>query len=180
MSLFTWALLSALQGAPEAQQDRFLTINTLFDFVCSAVLRESKSYGTKQTPARKLLEQGGSMILGNFNAPLIQPGDINFDTAPIKAIEFEERDAARVDEVLRSIRNYNYSIEYLETRVNDNLGSHFGDTLGELACTLAQALGFELSEVNVEGRNLLFPAAHTQSHTKPMRETRRRELLSIP
>jgi hypothetical protein len=104
-----------------------------------------------------LLEQGGSIVLGDFNAPLIQPTDIDLDAAPIAAIEFEERDRARVDDVLQSIKNYHYSVEYLERRVNDTLGSHFEETLGELACTLAQALDFDLSEVNVEGAGLCFP-----------------------
>ena len=58
---------------------------------------------------------------------------------------------------LRTIKNYNYSVEYLERRVNDNLGNHFEETLGELACTLAQALSFDLSEVNVEGAGISFP-----------------------
>lgn len=157
LSLFTWALVNALRGEPDAQQDRFLTINTLFDFVCGAVHRESKSYGAKQTPVRKLIEEGGSIILGNFNAPLVTPQDFDLEGAPITAIEFGQNEAGRVDDVLQSIKNYNYSLEYLERRVNDTLGEHLADSLGELTCSIADAADLDLSEVNVDGAGITFP-----------------------
>jgi hypothetical protein len=157
LSLFTWALIGALQGEANALHDRFLTVNSLFDFACDAVLKQSKSYGTPQVPVRKVLEQGGSIILGNFNAPLIITSELDLDAAPVTSIDFEERDRGRVDDVLQSIKSYHYSVEYLERRVNDNLGEHFEEKLGELACQVSDKLDFDLSEVNVEGAGITFP-----------------------
>jgi hypothetical protein len=157
LSLFTWALVTALRGNAEALQDRFLTVNSLFDFVCQAVAKESKSYGTPQLPVRKLLEQGGSIVLGDFNTPLVVRSELDLDSAPLTGIDFTEYDRTRVDDILQSIKSYHYSVEYLERRVNDNLGGHLEDKLGSLACGVADELGFDLSEVNVEGAGIGFP-----------------------
>ncbi|HEX5218869.1 MAG TPA: hypothetical protein VFZ59_04830 [Verrucomicrobiae bacterium] len=65
LSLFTFHLIQALRGAPEALDEQLLTVPKLYDYVSTRVRRDSKSYRRKQTPSFST-SATGIFVLGDF------------------------------------------------------------------------------------------------------------------
>ena len=121
LSLFTHYLLQGLSGSPEALDDDFLTLESLFGYLSTFVKRCAKSYHVKQYPSIDI-KSNGVMILGNFSQALISPESVDLDGYPVKAIDFSEHEGLAVKEVLTAIKRWTYSQEYIENKVNDELG----------------------------------------------------------
>ncbi len=68
VSLFTYFLLKALRGEPQAMDGKLLTLDSLYQYVSLNVIKTSKSYGKTQQPTKKHSESG-VMVLGDFNRP---------------------------------------------------------------------------------------------------------------
>lgn len=156
LSLFTYFLVRALRGEPESLDGGLLTLDSLCQFLSVRVRQVSKDYGKVQDPAWNT-STGGMIVLADFNHPVL-PSAVDLGAAPVTNIQFEDFRKGRVADVLKAIKNHrNYSVEYLEKRVNDELGASFEEDLGKAAARLCSEFGFDPGQVPIGGPTLLFP-----------------------
>ncbi len=155
LSLFSHYFVEGLSGAPEALDGFFLTMESLFKYLSVKVRRTAKSFHRAQHP---VLQQSasGSIVLGDFRA-VVTSETFALDKAPVRELAFVEEGSLDVRDVLRSIKKWTYSQEYLERRVNENLGGYLGETLGRLAANVRRETGISAGELFVEGASLTFP-----------------------
>jgi hypothetical protein len=158
LSLFTHYLVKAFQGDPEAlDESGFLTISSLYDFLSVKVSRRAKSYQKAQKPCLDV-KSTGTLVFGDFTQSIISPSSFSLGEFPLSSLLIEATESFYVDYVLTNIKSWsNYSEDYLEERVNDNLDKHLEESLGIKAANLRREFDFQLSAVGVEGCELLFP-----------------------
>jgi len=156
LSLFTHYLIQALQGDPDALSDQFLTLNTLYEFVSAKVKKRAKSYNEKQFPSIDI-KANGVILLADFSQALISPESLDLENYPVTSLEFSEDEPLGVKEVLTNIKRWTYSQEYLEKKVNDQLGEYLEEQFGEKASALINAIGFPPDKVGVDGNYISFP-----------------------
>jgi hypothetical protein len=155
LSLFTYHLVRALQGDPSILENKLLTLPKLFEFLSVNVQRDAKSYHRRQEPVLRSVSSG-TMVLGDFR-PILNPAIFEVGRYAIDGISFVRREKMQVKQILTKIKNWAYSMEYLAERVNDELGDHFEEDMGEAAARLKKALRFATSDINVEQGRLEFP-----------------------
>lgn len=155
LSLFTHHFIAALRGHPDALDDRFLTLQKLFEYVSVNVQRDSKSYHKLQEPVLRT-SASGSLVLGDFR-PIINPAAFEVGQYPIDTIDFVEIEDLRVTDVLTNIKKWTYSTEYLAARVNGQLGDRYEERLGRLAAGLRNDVGISSSDISIERNRLAFP-----------------------
>jgi hypothetical protein len=157
LSLFTYFLIMALRGEPRALDKTILTTDSLFQFLSTEVKRTAKSYQKEQAPAISC-KTSGVPILADFSQSIIPPDSFDLDGYPVTEVLFRDYEKLNVKEILTKIKSWSYSQEYLESKVNEQLGEHFEESLGEKASSLRKAIGFSPSEVGVEDNTISFPA----------------------
>jgi hypothetical protein len=156
LSLFTYFLVQALRGDPDSLDGGLLTLDSLCHFLSVRVRQLSKDYGKVQGPAWNT-STAGTIILANFNQPILPPA-VDLEAAPITNIQFEDFRDGRVDDVLTAIKRWrNYTVKYLEERVNENLGAHVEESFGKAVAQLCAEFGFDAGQVTIEDATLLFP-----------------------
>jgi hypothetical protein len=156
LSLFTYFLVQALRGEPESLTEGLLTVDSLCQFLSVRVRQLSKDYGKVQSPTWKT-SSAGTLVLANFNQPILPP-TVDLERAPVTSIEFDDEREGRVDDVLTDIKRWsNYSVEYLERRVNDNLGNYVEESFGRAVAELCAEFGFDAGQVSIEDGTLSFP-----------------------
>jgi hypothetical protein len=155
LSLFTYFLVQALRGEPDSLNDGFLTLDSLCQFLSVRVRQLSKDYGKVQVPAWNT-STAGTLVLADFNHPVLPPA-IDLEAAPVTNLEFDDLRKGRVDEVLKGIKQWHYSAEYLEKRVNENLGTYVEESFGKATAKLCSEFGFDAGQVSIEDSTLLFP-----------------------
>lgn len=159
LSLFTCYFIRALRGGePNALDDSMLlTLNSLYDYISTEVQRRAKSYQKKQLPCIDV-QASGVIILGDFGQSIVSPEAFDLEGYPISAVEFDDSEKINVRDILSNIKNWSaYTEEYLEKRVNDNLGEYVEEGLGVKVSNLRKNIGFSTSEVGVDGKNIRFP-----------------------
>ena len=156
LSLFTHYLIQALQGDNDALDDQYLTLNSLYDFISAKVKRRAKSYHEKQYPSINI-KSNGVILLGDFSQPLISPESLDLENYPVSLLEFVENEPLSVNEVLTNIKRWTYSQDYLEGKVNDQLGDYLEKDFGQKASSLINTIGFSPDKVGVEGNHISFP-----------------------
>ena len=87
------------------------------------------------------------------SAAEFRPG-LNTDNFQLR---FAERENGRVVDVLTQINSWHYSQEYLEERVNSNLGEAYRDRFGVFAAKLTEEAGIPVGEVSIEDSGVSFP-----------------------
>ena len=157
LSLFTYFLIMALRGDSRALDDTMLTTDSLFTFLSTEVKRTAKSYQKEQTPTISC-KASGIPVLADFSQSIIPPDSFDLDGYPVTEVLFREYEKLGVKEILTNIKKWTYTQEYLESKVNGQLGEHFEESLGEKASSLRKAIGFSPSEVGVEEKTISFPA----------------------
>ncbi len=155
LSLFTHHFVAALRGHPDALDDRFLTLQKLFEYVSVNVQRDSKSYHKLQEPVLRM-SASGSPVLGDFR-PIINPAGLG--EYPIDTIYCVEIEDLRVTDVLRNIKKWTYSMEYLAAKVNTQLGDHYEERFGRLAARLRNEVEISSSDIRArvkQGKSIRF------------------------
>lgn len=156
LSLFTYFLVQALRGEPDSLSDGLLTLDSLCQFLSVRVRQLSKDYGKVQAPSWKT-SSAGTLVFANFNQPILPPA-VDLEAAPVSSIQFDDERDGRVDDMLTEIKRWrNYSVEYLEEKVNANLGEHVEESFGKATAQLCSEFGFDAGQVNRDGSTLLFP-----------------------
>jgi uncharacterized caspase-like protein len=102
LSLFTFHLINALRGAPEALDESFLTLNSLYEYVSVKVKRDAKSYQLDQSPGIDV-KSSGALIIGNFSTSIISPEQLDLEGFPISSLKFTDQEKIDVIEVLTLI-----------------------------------------------------------------------------
>lgn len=156
LSLFTYYLIQALQGDPDALDDQYLTLNSLYGFISAKVKKRAKSYHENQSPSIDI-KSNGIIFLGDFSQSLISPDSLDLEHYPVSSLEFVEHESLRVKDVLTKIQNWDYSQDYLEGLVNDQLGDYLEEDFGKKASSLINAIGFTPDKVGVEDNRISFP-----------------------
>lgn len=89
---------------------------------------------------------------------LIPSSKIENEFAAIREIIFRDESFLEVEAVLTSIKRWQaYSPEYLEKKVNENLGAYLETQMGIAAATLSNKFSWPANEVQVHGASLRFP-----------------------
>jgi len=158
LSLFSHYLVKALAGEPDAlDEDGFLTLDSLHQYVGACVERKAKSYQKCQKPTVDV-QSSGTLVIADYSQSIIDPAAFDPGEFPLESLTVEEWEGFRVDEVLTSIRRWSaYSTEYLADRVNAGLAEHLEDRLGQLVADLVNDLKLPISEVAAEDTELVFP-----------------------
>jgi hypothetical protein len=155
LSLFTCFIEQGLRGAPEALDGRLLTASSLYEFVSVRVVRFAKSQRGRQRPVIENATSG-VLVLGDFSQ-ILAPDAIDMEPYPLQAVDFHDDEPLRVVEVLENIMRWTYSQEYLEQKVNSQLGTRYRDDLGEKAARIRRAVECAASDVAVGDANIDFP-----------------------
>lgn len=165
LSLFTHYLVKAFHGSPEALDDSgFLTINSLYDYLSVKVHRRAKSYQKTQKPCIDI-KATGTLVFADFTQSIISPSSFSPGEFPLSSLLVKETESFYVDYVLTNIKRWSsYSEDYLEQKVNDNLGEYLEEDLGAKAADLIKELDFALSAVGVEDCELRFPNGSLYYH----------------
>jgi hypothetical protein len=156
LSLFTHYFCEALAGVDAALDEGRLTLSSLYDYVSVMVRRQAKSYHQPQHPTL-LQTVEGTIVLADFTTSVLVPVGIDLCEHPLTKVSFSESERGRVADVLRNIRNWSYTQEYLAAKVNDNLTQVFGDRFGKYAASLTEDAGIPAGEVAVESDGVSFP-----------------------
>jgi Caspase domain len=156
LSLFTHYFCEALSGEEKALDNGRLTLNSLYDYLSVVVLKMSKSYNRPQLPALKGAFNG-TIILADFTVSLLVSSAIDLEDHPISSASFSDEEPGKVIEVLTNIKQWTYSQEYLEGKVNANLHEAFEDRFGGYAAKLTEEAGIPFGEISVEHRGVQFP-----------------------
>ena len=156
LSLFTHYLTKALRGDIESLDDSVLTINSLFEYISAKVIRRANSYQKEQTPTISC-KASGVPILADFSQSLIAPERFDLEGYPISELEFKDFEYMDVKDVLTNIRRWTYSQEYLESKVNSQIGDYLEEDFGRKAGALRKAIGCAPSEIDIEDTSISFP-----------------------
>jgi hypothetical protein len=158
LSLFTRYFVHALGGEPEALDQGRLTLSSVFDYLSVQVARTAKSYNVDQQPTLYVSRQG-VLLLGDFSLPLVAPESLELGKHPVDAIDFEDAESEWTKSFLTKIKDWSYSADWLESRVNAVLGEKYEERLGRSSAKISAALGIPLSEIAVENSTITFPGA---------------------
>ena len=156
LSLFTHFLIQALRGDPNALDDQFLTVDSLYGYISSEVKRCAKSYHAKQFPSIDI-KSNGVIILGDFAQALLSPESLDLEIYPVSTLKFVQNESLNVNKVLTYIKRWNYTQDYLENKVNEQLGNYLEEDFGRKASSLINNIRFSPDKVGVEGNYILFP-----------------------
>jgi len=160
ISLFTYYLLKALEGEPKALDNtNILTIESLYDYVSTEVQRRAKSYQSKQTPNCNI-KATGVIVLGDFSKVLLPNNGADFSELPIKGISFEDsRERVDAKDILTKIQRWSaYTEDYIEEKVNDNLGEYLENEFGEIKAKILNVFDFTINSVSYDDNSLVFPS----------------------
>lgn len=159
VSLFTYYLIKALEGEPEALDNtNILTIESLYGYISTEVQRRARSYQSKQTPNCNV-KATGVIILGDFSKIIISDNGADFSELPIKGISFQDlRERINVKDILTQIQRWSaYTEDYIEGIVNDNLGDYLEDEFGEIRAEILNTFDFSINTVSYDDNSLVFP-----------------------
>lgn len=155
-SLFTYYLIRALRGEPDALKDEFLTLSSLNDYLSTEVPKRAKSYGRNQIPSIDS-KSSGVLVLGDFSRSLLPEGSLDFSGQPIESVEFSSESRMKVKEVLTNIQKWTYSQEYLAEKVNGKLGEDEKERFGQIVAKLHNDAGFSEDSIGADDRTIFFP-----------------------
>ena len=89
---------------------------------------------------------------------MISPESFDLEGYPISTLTFKDWEHLDVNDVLTQIKRWStYSQEYLEGRVNNNLGEYLEEAFGVKVSKLRKNMGFSTSEVGVDVNSIRFP-----------------------
>ena len=160
LSLFTYFMDRALRGEPAALKEGLLSLDGMYEYVSTEVNKASKSYGNKQKPVYKSASTG-TIILGDFRQSLIQSVSVDIGKAPVEAFRFEDLRSGKTTDVLTEFKKTSaYSLQYIEKRVNQNIGTAYEEKFGKLRSDLCSNFGFSYAQVQVDDTSLIFPGGH--------------------
>jgi hypothetical protein len=157
LSLFTFHLIQALRGAPDALDDKILTIPKLFDYVSTLVKRDCNSYRLQQTPSLKT-SATGTFVLADFRQPLVVSA-VTLKANSFNSLILHESHSERTKSILTDWSNRNKTAEQLEYAIN-NLGGltkYFENTFSTWRPLFRRHLGFTSSELETDGSTFSFP-----------------------
>ena len=158
LSLFTYYLVQALSGTTEAlDEHKFLTIDTLYQYLVTHVERTARSYQKTQRPMSSV-EASGTLVIGDYGQSVIAPSTFSPKEFPLTSMLARSSTGFQVESVLTNIRRWHaYSDEYLATRVNDGLGEYLEKRFGSMRARLMNDMTFTVAEVGVDDNQLSFP-----------------------
>jgi hypothetical protein len=155
-SLFTHYFCRALRGEPQALNGTQLTTASLFEYLSVEVQKRARSYQSKQTPAFKMAGSG-LQVWADFKT-ILAPSILELGNSPVLKVTFKRESGKDATDVLTKLRKFNYhQPDYIEGRVNANLGEHLEEDLGEKAAGLIETLAFSPSDVQVSDASISFP-----------------------
>ncbi|MGC4052766.1 MAG: caspase family protein [Paludibaculum sp.] len=131
LSLFTYFLVRALEGDPEALDDnRHLTLFSLHSYLSASVSRRARDYGLQQRPGLDVAVNG-DFLLGDFSGSLIDVESVRLDEHPIRALEFADDDRINVRTILTKMKSGGrFTPDQLQYAANTALPEHLEAELG--------------------------------------------------
>jgi hypothetical protein len=102
-------------------------------------------------------------ILGDFRQSLIQSVSVDIGKAPVEAFRFEDFRSGKTADILTEFKRTSaYSLQYIEKRVNQNIGTAYEEKFGKLRSDLCSEFGFSYAQVQIEDTSLVFPEGNTR------------------
>jgi hypothetical protein len=162
LSLFTHYLVRALHGQePDAlDEDRFLTVQKLFEYLSTVVPRMAYSYGGRQQQPTLDERATGVIVLGDFSASIINPESLDLHESPATAIEFTSTEGVHVTDILTRIQNFGrLSVQQIVYAANTAIGEYSATEFGRLVPVLRKTFKFSQGTVLVDDGTLRLPGA---------------------
>jgi len=160
LSLFTYYLIRGLRGEKAAlDNELWLTTDSLYDFLSVEVQRTAKEYQKVQCPAMAQPVKTGTIHLGNFGQIIVPNSSLELNEYPVKKLIFNEclTSYVNIADILTYIKNFGYSIEYIENLANEKLDEYLAEELGEKVADLIEAIGSTEDDVYVSDAGIKFP-----------------------
>jgi hypothetical protein len=156
VSLFTHYFCKALRGEPAALHGTQLTTTSLVEYLSVEVPKRAKSYQSRQSPTFKI-GGNGVQVWGDF-ARILAPAVLQLGSSPVRRVKFLGASPMNATDVLTKLRKFTlHQEDYIERRVNENLGEHLEETLGKKAAALIETLAVSASDVAVGDASISFP-----------------------
>lgn len=156
LSLFTSIFVNALEGAPEALDNQYLTISSLFDFVSTGVKRLARSMQLEQTPTI-VQKSNGEIFLGDFTPSLITTGSVDFSEHPLSSITLNDSFTAGLDEILTEYRGGWKAEGVLQAAAESALPNYLKGYYKKLRSPIRKAFKYSVDDIEVDEASLLFP-----------------------
>ncbi len=154
VSLFTHFFVNALQGKPEALDGKLLTLDSLFTFVSTSVVKSSKSYGKTQQPTLKATATG-VIVIGDFSRPLLSAAASDLVPA-VDHLSFHDSRRGEATDVLSALKyTWKHDAEYIESRVNDVIPEAMKNNFGAIRAKLFGVFG--IKQVQLRDNGVDFP-----------------------
>lgn len=165
LSLFTYFLVQALKGLPEAiDEDEFLTVDSVFDYLSVSVDRYANTSGKSQNPVL-YSEASGVIVIGDYSKPDNDFTETFSELLSLNSISVLLSEDINTSEVLRNIKYYShYTPEYLEGLVNRELPTYLSDIYQEFAAYLVNTYDIEFSDIQVNATDIELPYAQLYNY----------------
>jgi hypothetical protein len=171
LSLFTHFVVLALRGDPKALEQQILTVPTLYDFVSTAVVRESKSRRLSQTPS--LAQTGnGTFVLADFRQLIVAPTAVDLSQHPIVNFTFRDRYQERTKLILTAWSGRSMPLDQLAYAANspEALSAYLAERVGRWRTQLRKQFGFASTQIASDGGALTFPGGALTHRFEPDRK----------
>ena len=156
-NIFAYHLIKALKGTAKALNDqKLLTVDTLFEYLEAAIGEEVGSSSLLRTPSRGNLPKG-MLTIGDFSMPLLNRAAFQLSEAPLLDVSFSDVEKIHVDRILTSLRSWSqYSVEQIVYSVNKNIGTALSARLGTLIAELTEGFGLAEGGVGESVNGIIF------------------------
>jgi hypothetical protein len=159
LSLFTHYLIRGLTGEPDAlDQERILTVGSLYAYVSAEVKRRGRTYHVTQTPSLHT-SSTGPIVLGDFRKPLAAEASIKLDPSKIHSIALRDSYPEKIRSILTAWGNSPKTQTQLEYAANTNnaLEEYLDDDFSRWRTELRTRFNFASAQIEADGGMLSFP-----------------------
>ncbi|WOO41055.1 caspase family protein [Rubellicoccus peritrichatus] len=156
LTLFTAELIQALRGEPTALEQNILTTHSFFKYLSTQIEQKAKELDLPQAPILHHTNNE-TLLLGDFTAFLIPTHSVNFEGQPVKSLILKDSKRESTSSILTNWKDRRLTIEQLEYAANRALTEYLQEELDSLRSGLRKELNFSASELDNEGKQLIFP-----------------------
>lgn len=157
LSLFTYYLIMAFRGEAAAlHSNKWLSINSLYDYVSMAVQQTAKSYHKVQSPTIDI-EATGTILLADFGKLLLPSTNLELGEYPVSQLEISENSSRLNAKTILTSMTRPHSEWTIVTVANKVLPEYLQEELSKKASQIVKALKLSEAAVNVDGAGIIFP-----------------------